>query len=169
MALLHERISMKNLWRISQNFLHTCHSSSILLCISSKNMWKICEEYVTVYCLKFYIISNKFKSVWIYLKLWRILLNTIEIWTNLKGLTNTKRSKMKNREKERERVFYEHGWWKKARWIHKVIIMKYKWIFVSTNATGKIQHENLQVMINITFLILRNLCIFYTDTFSILW
>ena len=106
MALLHERISMKNLWRISQNFLHTCHSSSILLCISSKNMWKICEEYVTVYCLKFYIISNKFKSVWIYLKLWRILLNTIEIWTNLKGLTNTKRSKMKNREKEREREFF---------------------------------------------------------------
>ena len=69
---------------------------------------------------------------------------------------------MKNREKEREREFFMNMVGEKKQGGFTRLI------FVSTNATGKIQHENLQVMINITFLILRNLCIFYTDTFSIL-
>ena len=106
---LRERISTKNLWGISKNFLHTCHSSSILLCISSKNMWRICEEYVTVYCLKFYIILNKFKSVWIYPKLWRILnnrmtLNAIEIWNlnKFKGTIQTRKDQKSKTEKKRE-------------------------------------------------------------------
>ena len=109
-APLHERISMKNLWRISQNFLHTCHSSSIFQCISSKNVWRICEEYVTVYCLKFYIILNKFKSVWIYLKLWRILnniltLNTIEVW-NLNRFKGTcKHEKIKDQKQRKRESF----------------------------------------------------------------
>ena len=92
---------MKNLWRISQNFLHTCHSSSILLCISSKNMWRTCEGYVTVSCLKFYIVLNKFKSVWIYLKLWKILnnrmmLKPIEIWDLNRFKETYKHEKIKN-------------------------------------------------------------------------
>ena len=119
---------MKNLWRISQNFSHTCHSSSILLGILLKNMWRICEEYETVYCLKFYIILNEFRSVWIYQKLWRILnnrmtLNAIEIW-NLNRFKGTyKHEKIKN-QKQRKREFFMMK--KKTRWIYKVIIMKWK-------------------------------------------
>ena len=107
---------MKNLWRNSQNFLHTCHSLSILLCISSKNMWRICEEYVTVYCLKFYIILNKLKSVWIYPKLGRILnnrttLKAIEIWNLNKFKGTYKHKKIKN-QKQKQREFFKariHG------------------------------------------------------------
>ena len=96
--------------RISQNFLHTCHSSSILLCISSKNMWRICEEYVTVYCLKFYVILNKFESVWIYPKLWRILNNrmalyAIKIW-NLNRFEGT--YKHENERKKMDSQGYYH-------------------------------------------------------------
>ena len=79
LVYLRPHYTKEYLWRISPNFLHTCHSSSILLCISSKNMWRICEEYVTAYCLKFYIILNKFKSVWVYPKLWRILNNRMTL------------------------------------------------------------------------------------------
>ena len=59
-------------------------------------------------------------------------------------------------EKQRkiEQVFHEYSGLKKARWIHKVIMMKCKRIFVSTAVRGKIQHENRYVMFNITFLIL---------------
>ena len=107
---------MKNFWRNSQNFLHTCHSLSILLCISSKNMWRICEEYVTVYCLKFYIILNKLKSVWIYPKLGRILnnrttLKAIEIWNLNKFKGTYKHKKIKN-QKQKQREFFKariHG------------------------------------------------------------
>ena len=107
------------IWRICEDFIKLLTHLSLFvysLCISSKNMWRTCEEYVTVYCLKFYIILNKLKSVWIYPKLWRILnnrmtLNAIEIW-NL------------NRFKGTYRAFYGYIWWKKARWIHKVIITK---------------------------------------------
>ena len=100
---------MKNLWRISQNFLHTCHSSSILLCILLKNIWRICLVYVTVYCLKFCIVLNKFKSAWIYPKFWRILnnrmtLNAIEIWNlnKFKGTIQTRKDQKSKTEKKRE-------------------------------------------------------------------
>ena len=94
--------------------------------------WRICKVYVTVYCLKFYIILTKFKSVWIYRKLWRILnnrmtLNAIEIW-NLNRFKRTyKHENIKNqKQRKKKRVFYEYSWWKSTRWIHKVIIMECK-------------------------------------------
>ena len=137
--ILHDRVSMRNLWGISQNFLHTCHSSSILLCISSKNMWRICEEYVTVYCLKFYIIFNKFKSLWIYPKLLRILnnrmtLKVIEIW-NLNRFKGTyKHEKIKNQKQRKRESFYVQ--------LMKKSKMQNGYLFRQMQQE-KIQHENL--------------------------
>ena len=167
---------MENLWRISQNVLDTCHSSSILLCISLKNMWRICEEYVTVYCLKFYIILNKLKSLWIYLKLWRILnnrmkLNAIEIWYVNRFKGTYKHKKIKNQKhRKREREFFmctvdE----KKQNEFRRLLSWNAKRIFVSTNATGK--NTTWKPVSNDQYNFLNTLCnswIFYTDTFSIL-
>ena len=107
---LHERISMKNLWRISQ---------------------------------KFYTILNKFKSVWVCPKLWRTLnnrmtLKVIEIW-NLNRFKGTyKHKKIKyQKQRKRERVFYEYSWWKKLDEFTRLLSWNAKRIFVSTNATRK--------------------------------
>ena len=149
------------------------HLSFFMYSLSSKNIWRICEEYVTVYCLKFYIILNKFKSVWIYPKLRRILnnrmtLNAIEIW-NLNRFKGTyKHEKIKN-QKQRKRVFYEYSLWKKGKMDSEVYYheMQNGYLFWQMQQE-KIQHENLQVMINITFLILYIIRGFFIYLFHIM-
>ena len=172
---MHERISIKILWSISQNVLHTCHSSSILLCMSSKNMWRICEEYVTVYCLKFYIILSKFKSVWIYRKLWRILknrvtLNATEIW-NLNRFKETyKHEKIKNQKQRKKDFFMSTIVEKEQDRFTRLLLWNAKRIFISTNSTGK--NITWKPVSNNQYSFLNTLCnswIFYTDTFPILW
>ena len=53
------------LWRIYEEFHKTSYTSVILHLFFCVYRRRICEEFVyaTVYCLKFYIILNKFKSV----------------------------------------------------------------------------------------------------------
>ena len=148
------------------------HLSFFMYSLSSKNIWRICEEYVTVYCLKFYIILNKFKSVWIYPKLWRILnnrmtLNAIEIW-NLNRFKGTyKHEKIKN-QKQRKRVFYEYSLWKKGKMDSEVYYEMQNGYLFWQMQQEKIQHENLQVMINITFLILYIIRGFFIYLFHIM-
>ena len=138
--------------------------------------WRICEVYVTVYCLKFYIILTKFKSVWIYRKLWRIFnnrmtLNAIEIW-NLNRFKGTyKHEKIKNQKQRKKRKFFMSSVDEKVQdGFTSLLSWNAKRIFVSTNATGKTIIWKLVSYDQYNFLnTLCNSWIFYADTFPILW
>ena len=139
--------------------------------------WRICKVYVTVYCLKFYIILTKFKSVWIYRKLWRILnnrmtLNAIEIW-NLNRFKRTyKHENIKNqKQRKKKREFFMSTVDEKVQdGFTRLLSWNAKRIFVSTNATGKTIIWKLVSYDQYNFLnTLCNSWIFYADTFPILW
>ena len=84
-------------------------------------------------------------------------LNAIEIW-NLSRYKGTCKYEMIKNEKQRkiEQVFHEYSGLKKARWIHKVIMMNAKRIFVSTVVRGK--NTTWKPVSNVQYNFLNTLC-----------
>ena len=79
-----------------------------------------------------------------------------------------KHEKIKIQNRENVRLFYEYRWWKMARWIHKVSIVKRK----ADICFDKCNRKKYKPVSNDQYNFLNTLCnswVFYIDTFSILW
>ena len=118
---------------------------------------------------------NKFKSVWIYPKLWRILnnwitLNAIEIWNLNRFKGAYKHEKIKNQKPRKWESFLWVQLIKKQDGFTRLLSWNVKRMFVSTNATGK--NTPWKPVSNDQYNFLDNLCnpwIFYRNTFSLLF
>ena len=85
---------------------------------------------------------NKFKSVWIYPKLWRILnnwitLNAIETWNLNRFKGAYKHEKIKNQKPRKWESFLWVQLIRKQDGFTRLLSWNVKRMFVSTNATGK--------------------------------
>ena len=118
---------------------------------------------------------NKFKSVWIYPKLWRILnnwitLNAVETWNLNRFKGAYKHEKIKNQKPRKWESFLWVQLIKKQDGFTRLLSWNVKRMFVSTNATGK--NTTRKPVSNDQYNFLDNLCnpwIFYRNTFSLLF